>query len=374
MTYTLAVATELPSWVPGSIADAWGRIEGTPWLAALTIVVVAFVVGKLAEILLTRGVGRITRATATDLDDRIVGYLHRPVFLTVFLGGLVWAARALAVPPGALRVVAGTLWTLLVLVWFRATFLSCRLVLHSLSRSGDRFRLIEARTIPLLDMTAKLVLAGGASYAVLLIWDIDPTAWLASAGIIGIAVGFAAKDTLANLFSGFFILADAPYKIGDFIVLDTGERGRVVQIGMRSTRLLTRDDIEITLPNAVIGNAKIINESGGPHEKERIRVAVGVAYGSDADQVCEVLRAVAVAHEHVCREPEPRVRLRRFGESGLDFELLCWIDEPVLRGRMLHELNMAVYKRFAELGIEIPYPKRDVYLHRASGAPLDGPG
>ena len=77
-------------------------------------------------------------------------------------------------------------------------------------------------------------------------------------------MGFAAKDTLANLFAGVFILADAPYKIGDFIVLDGGERGRVTKIGIRTTRILTRDDVEITIPNATIANSKIINESGGP--------------------------------------------------------------------------------------------------------------
>ena len=90
------------------------------------------------------------------------------------------------------------------------------------------------------------------------------TAWLASAGVVGIAVGFAAKDTLANLFSGVFILADAPYKIGDYIVLDaTGMRGKVTQIGLRSTRLITRDDVEVTIPNSIMGNSQVINQSGG---------------------------------------------------------------------------------------------------------------
>ena len=106
---------------------------------------------------------------------------------------------------------------------------------------------------------------------------------LAGAGVIGIAVGFAARDTLANLISGVSIVADAPYKLGDYIVLDTGERGVVSSLGIRSTRLMTRDDVEVSIPNAVIGSAKIINESGGPWEKYRIRIPVGVAYGSDTE-------------------------------------------------------------------------------------------
>ena len=133
-------------------------------------------------------------------------------------------------------------------------------------------------------------------------------------------------------------------------------------VGIRSTRLLTRDDIEITMPNALIANSKIINESGGPRLGERIRIKVGVAYGSDVDQVCEVLRKLAVEHQHICAEPAPRVRMRGFGGSSLDFELLCWIDEPVLRGRLSHQLYLEVYKTFNQLGIEIPFQQTDLYI------------
>ena len=190
------------------------------------------------------------------------------------------------------------------------------------------------------------------------------TAWLASAGIIGIAVGFAAKDTLANLFSGVFIMADTPYKIGDYIVLDdgTGLRGKVTSIGIRSTRLLTRDDVEVTIPNAIMGNSKVVNESGGPYPKYRIRVSVGVAYGVDIDEVKTILLSIAQETSEVCNDPEPRVRFRTFGASSLDFELLCWVDNPELRGRVIDTLNSTIYKKFLEQGVEIPYSKQDLYI------------
>ncbi|GAB5382466.1 MAG: hypothetical protein Alis3KO_38810 [Aliiglaciecola sp.] len=188
------------------------------------------------------------------------------------------------------------------------------------------------------------------------------TAWLASAGIIGIAVGFAAKDTLANLFSGVFIIADAPYKVGDYVVLDSGERGEITHIGIRSTRMLTRDDVEITIPNSVMGNSKIINESGGPHEKSRCRVPIGVSYETDIDLVRDLLMAIALSEESVCTEPEPRVRFRRFSGSALDFELLVWIDKPELKGRIIDILNCEILKKFRENNIEIPYSKHDLYI------------
>lgn len=236
------------------------------------------------------------------------------------------------------------------------------LFLNLLSKYPDRFKFIQVRTLPLLKNVSYVVIFGGAIYMILLSWRVNITAWLASAGIIGIALGFAAKDTLANLFAGVFILVDAPYKIGDFIIIDSSERGRVTHIGIRSTRLLTRDDIEVIIPNSVMGNSKVINESGGPHLKERVRVKVGVAYGSDIDKVRELLMQVAQGHENICKFPEPRVRFRAFGDSSLDFELLGWIEDPVLRGRVLDNLYCNVYKIFQENSVTIPFPQRDVHI------------
>ncbi len=353
-----------PEWLPPPLLTVWELIADQPWLAFAIIVCLSYLIAKLVQLLVQNSVAKLASRTRTQLDDQLIALTRKPIFLTVFFFGLALATHQLPLPDGFTAVLVNILKTLVVLSWLGAGWPFCRLLLQSLSRNQDRFPLIEERTIPLFDITSKLLLIGGTSYAVLMIWQINPTAWLTSAGVIGIAVGFAAKDTLANLFAGFFILADAPYKIGDFVVLDSGERGQVTHVGIRSTRLETRDDIQITLPNASIANAKIINETGGKWEKERIRLKVGVAYGSDVDQVCDVLQDIAIHHEHICLEPAPRVRMRGFGDSSLDFELLCWIDEPVLRGRLSHELYMEIYKTFGKEEIEIPFPKRDVYLYQ----------
>jgi small-conductance mechanosensitive channel len=96
--------------------------------------------------------------------------------------------------------------------------------------------------------------------------------------------------------------------------------------------------------------------------KQRIRIRTSAAYGSDVDPVRQILLDAAGETDQVCREPEPRVRFREFGDSGLVFELLCWIENPVFRGQVQDALNTAVYKAFAREGVEIPYPKRDVYI------------
>ncbi len=187
------------------------------------------------------------------------------------------------------------------------------------------------------------------------------TAVFASAGIVGLGVALAARETLANFFGGISIFLDRPFKSGDYIVLDSGERGRVVEVGMRSTRIITRDDIMISIPNSLMTNTKVVNQSA-PRNRFRVRIKVGVAYGTNIDQVEEVLLSIARDNKMVAFVPDPRVRFRQFGDSALDFELLCWARRPEDQGRLVHELNQQIYKDFAAGGIEIPFPQRDVHL------------
>lgn len=198
------------------------------------------------------------------------------------------------------------------------------------------------------------------------------TAIFTSAGIAGVAVALAARETLANFFGGVSIFLDRPFRAGDYIILDSGERGAVKAVGMRSTRILTRDDILITIPNSVITNVKIVNQSL-PQQHFRIRLKIGVAYGSDLEQVEKVMVEVAQANPLIMPTPTPRVRLRSFGDSAIHFELLAWVIRPPDQGRSIHELSKALYYRFRDEGIEIPYPQLDIHL-RNGGTGCSGKG
>jgi MscS family membrane protein len=183
----------------------------------------------------------------------------------------------------------------------------------------------------------------------------------ASAGIVGLALALAARETVANFFGGLNILLDRPFKVGDYVILDSGERGEVVDVGLRSTRIITRDDVQVSVPNSKITDAKIINESV-PMNRFRVRIKIGVAYGSDIDQVEELLLQTAKSNSLITLYPEPRVRFRKFGDSALEFELLCWAYKPDVKGKLMHELHRDIYKSFNASGISIPYPQRDVHL------------
>ncbi|MES9841351.1 MAG: mechanosensitive ion channel family protein [Candidatus Thiodiazotropha endolucinida] len=350
--------------VPDQLEPVIALFGNHPWVKGLIVLLIFIVLAKVVEWIVMPLVRRLTSHTSTHIDDLIVQYLRSPLFWTLALIGIVVSSSMMGIDESVRSTLVSFVLSVLILLWMLFAVRVSKLLLSEASRRAKPNAMVRPQTLPLFTNIAAITIIVFAVYFMFQSWHVDMTAWLASAGIAGIAIGFAAKDTLANLFSGVFIMADSPYKIGDYVVLDDGGgiRGKVTHIGIRSTRLLTRDDVEVTIPNSIMGNTKVVNESGGPHVKYRIRVAVGVAYGSDIDQVRDVLMSVARESETVCDQPEPRVRFRAFGASSLDFELLCWVDNPELRGRVLDALNSAVYKRFLVEGIEIPFAKQDLYI------------
>lgn len=187
-------------------------------------------------------------------------------------------------------------------------------------------------------------------------------------GVGGLAVALAGREALSNLIGSIAILLDQPFKLGDFIVLGETDHGTVTAIGLRSTRIRTRDGILVSIPNASVANMKIINESA-PVSEARIHVPVGAAYGSSVNEVEQALLAACQVSEVVVSEPAPTVRLVRFGDSALQFELLVWIVQPELRNRVVNQLNRAICEEFRKRGIEMPFPQRDVHIRTTNQLP-----
>jgi MscS family membrane protein len=194
-------------------------------------------------------------------------------------------------------------------------------------------------------------------------WGIGIAALLAPAGIIGIILGFAARKTVANFFGSLSLYADETYKRGDFIELESGIKGTVRDISVRSTVLQTLDGDLVTVPNAELSGGKIVNKSS-PRPDRRINARIGVSYDADPGRVQSVLDEAATP---ISQRREPVVHLRSFGDSALVFEVFVWIAQPADRREVEHELNMALYRALDDAGIEIPYPQRDVTVGR------DGP-
>lgn len=333
-----------------------------PYIQALVVAFVFLVAAKITDLLMTRVLLRITLRTQSRVDDRIVALLHHPIFATVVLLGFLIAFLIVSPSESLGRIASNLVATAIVILWAVFAVRCVTLVLAALTDDQVRFQAFQPATRPLFETAFKLVILALGVYFILVSWGVDPVGWLATAGIAAVAIGLAAQETLGNLIAGISILADAPYKIGDYIVLDGQDRGRVTRIGLRSTRILTRDDVEVNVPNSIIARSKIVNETAGRWVKQRLRVPVGVAYGSDVDLVKRVLLEATLAQESVCRDPEAWVKFDGFGDSSLNFEIRFWIEDPALRGRVQDAVYSAVYKTLGEHGIEIPFPKRDLYI------------
>jgi MscS family membrane protein len=345
--------------------DMLRQLLQEPLIHAAGAIVGSFLAAWLIEMVITKLLSAAASKTKTDVDDKIVDILRRPIFLSVLVYGLDWAVDLLSLPERLTGPIDALLKTLIIITWAIASTRIGAVVLTSLAAREHKRSMLQPRTLPVFDILMRILVVAGAIYFMFLAWDIDLTAWLASAGILGVAFGFAAKDTLANLFAGIFILADAPYKVRDWIALDDQLRGEVTHIGMRSTRLLTPDDVEINVPNAVIGNSQLLNETSGPYRRQRLRIKFFVAYGADVDQVREIVLACTQGVSRILTEPEaaaPKIRLRSLEIWGLSFELSIWIEDPTIREAVIDEMTTRVYKALTAADIEIPYPKRDIYI------------
>jgi MscS family membrane protein len=339
------------------------KISESPYINAILFVLLFIVVAKIADILIDKVFRRFASFTRSDIDDKIIDVIHRPIYFTIIFFGSTFVVSYLKGSPEVIFYTNNALYSLISLIWAITIIKISNIVIdYGIYKASDETGL-RKDIVPLVENIFKIAIIAVALMVILSIWKINITPLLASAGIAGVAIAIAAKDTLSNFFGGISIFMDRPYKVGDYIVVEGGERGEVVAIGIRSTRIKTRDDILITIPNSIIANSKIINESA-PIPNFRVRVAISVAYGSDIGLVEKTLLEIASGNENILREPVPRVRFREFGDSSLNFELLCWAKDPSLRGRIIHELNSEIYKKFNESGITIPFPQRDLHIYQ----------
>jgi small-conductance mechanosensitive channel len=190
---------------------------------------------------------------------------------------------------------------------------------------------------------------------------IDLTTLTVLAGAVGVGLGFGLQNIADNFISGLIILFERPIKIGDRVEVDNVE-GTVLKIGLRSTTVLTNDDISIIIPNSKFIAENVINWS---HTQSRIRfrIPVGVAFDSDVDKVERALLEAAKGHEDVLENPGPVVRFLEFGDSALKFDLRVFTSEHLHRkGRLVSELNFRIFAKFKEYDIRIPYPQRELHL------------
>lgn len=194
------------------------------------------------------------------------------------------------------------------------------------------------------------------------ILHIDLTAFFAAAGIIGIALGFAAQKSVSNIISGIFLLADKPFQVDDAVKIDD-VRGKVLSINLLSTRLRTYDNLHIRIPNEDVASAKIINYTR--YNKRRAEIQVNVEYRCDLNKVKKALIKAIEKHDRLVEGEGPQVLVRNLGRDGVELEVRVWVERKGFINTK-SDLIQICKETLEKEKVDIPFPQRDVYL-RASG-------
>jgi small-conductance mechanosensitive channel len=278
--------------------------------------------------------------------------LHRPL---VHLAGSEITLGALLV---GMLIVAGTM--LVSTLVGRAT----RRLLHRRGLSVGA-QLAAAKVVRYVLVVVGLVVAIDSI-------GLNLSAVLAASTVLLVGIGFGLQNIAQNFVSGLILLFEQPIRAGDFIkVGDT--YGFVDDIGLRATRVVTRDQVTIIVPNSELVTTQVVNHSI-PTTNLRIAISVGVAYGSDTELVRRTLMEIAGTSPHVLGDPEPEVRFESFGDSSLDFTLMVWISDPGQDRRISSDLRFEIDRRFRAAAIEIPFPQRDLHVRSLPARETTPPG
>lgn len=328
------------------------------WIQVPAIFVGALVLAQLLELTSSFLLRQSGRLTSQGYDRMIADEIHLPLFVTIIFGAIYLTALVVPELPVTFVIMAVTV-SVIIVVWARAVI---RLGARIITITNDSPT--EREIAPIFKNVLTFLITIATFFVLLWVWRVDVTPLLASAGVLGIIIGIAARDSLSNFFGGLSLHFDKTYQLGDMIELESGERGTVIDMSIRSTTILTRDNIAVTIPNSVMNSTQIINESA-PVRRRRIRLNVGIAYGSDLARVEEAILTAADEEEIVMESPRPVVRFREFADSAVVAQLQCYIPHPAQRGRAKHLLIRQIDDTFDEDEIKIPFPQREVTFFEA---------
>jgi len=332
------------------------------YLRFLFILIVTVVAAWIAKIILKKILKPLTKKTNTKIDDLVVRNLSSMIFYIVIAVGLKVSLAFVSLDSFYYHCIVETFLIITV------TILIVRVVndlahhwkkdwaLKTASSADDRL-------IPMIEKIAKVIIIALAVIFIFDSWNIDISPLLATAGIAGIAVSFAVKDSLANILGGLQLVLDKTFKVGDKVKLESGELGVILDIGLRSTKLKTYDNEVIYIPNGYLANAKVRNYTV-PDLKLRVNVNFGVAYGSDTDKVRDVVLKTLKKMDNVLDEPEPAVQFLEMSDFSLDFIARVWVKDYQEAYSMKLQATDEIYKALNREGINIPFPTHTVYTKK----------
>lgn len=236
---------------------------------------------------------------------------------------------------------------------FLAFYVVWKIVSNALEMFSRRAG-IDATLAQFIQSVAKIVILTIGSVTALSEIGLDVSSILTSLGVVGLTLGFAAKDTLSNLISGIFILWDRPFVLGDLIEVD-GKYGKVANITMRSTRVVTPDGKMLAIPNAVMANSAVASYTNFPHL--RIDVDLTVGAGENFERLRDVFDAVIAGDARYLSDPKPAMVITDVGDYNVTAQFRVWIEDERQHVPMRFELRERLFEAFRAAGIDMPLQK-----------------
>ena len=338
---------------------------------AVCIVVVFSVLSRATRALLRWVVHKVLAKTETVLDDRIIGVVLAHVRPLMVLTGLHIAARelrkAVVASQETLNQIldyAESILYIAVVVLAVKIFLGIvrEIINWYLERiATDGSSNLKDTIGPLTSKVVNIIVGMVAIIIILDHFGVNIGSLLVSLGVGSLAVALAAQDTLANMIAGFVILVDRPFRVGDRVEIPSGQIGDVLEIGLRSTRMVNFDNNLIVVPNAELVKSRIINYAS-PFEPMRVMVKFGVAYGTEPERVRTILLELASAQPDLLKDPPAEVHFTAFNESSIEFTLIARAVDFRKRWQIENLLREEAYRRFAAEGVGIPFPQRVVHM------------
>lgn len=330
-------------------------------LISVLIVAAAFLVSRLAALILARVATRVSALTKGEWDEATLARISSPALVLINCAGLYVAIRRLPLPERLQVVASGILFIVNIGI---VTNIAFRLMDATLKRYGKRLagEEMSRQLIPLVQKICSIFLFGFALIITLKHFNYDILSLVTALGVGSLAIGLAAKDTLANMISGFTLMLDLPFRIGDRIQLGT-QVGDVVDIGLRSTKIKGGDNTYLIIPNSELCNSTLINQAF-PDARGKGRINVGIAYDSDVAKAKAVLVETAAAIPGVLADPPPEAYFTSFGDSSLNLALFFWTNHYETVFGVTDRINCAILDNFEKNGINIPYPTRTVFFEK----------
>ena len=306
-----------------------------------------------------KGLKVLAKKVNFSVDKELMQSLRTFIFRLIFFLFLLVAVNVLNLSEGMHFAIFAIIKSILLLSFMGFLLQTIRTLLHKMakkstaSKDEDAVYLVQESTLPLFENTALITLYTVGLYLVFSLWNVDMTGLLAGAGIGAMAVGMAAKDTLSDIIAGILILTDAPYRVGDVVYVKGNLKGKVSQIGLRNTRLVTKNNIEVIVPNTIMGTSQIVNESSSKEFGIRIQLDVSTAFGEDVEKIKALLIDSAKKAKKVAQNQEIKSMMIGFEQYMLTFRLQCWIGNPEDKGSAKGELMELMYLNFYDAGIDI---------------------